>query len=113
LNCHSLSGAFTAPWARQCPAYPFAWLQGCDLNARFVGMSHVRGLITAPITLRCNWRKREVLILNGMAIHLASNERRTPARLRFLKIGGRLSARCSYAARRTSRIPGDADTPVG
>jgi len=22
LNHHSLSGAFTAPWARQCPAYP-------------------------------------------------------------------------------------------
>lgn len=22
LNCHRLCGAFTAPWARQCPAYP-------------------------------------------------------------------------------------------
>jgi hypothetical protein len=30
-----------------------------------------------------NWRKREVLIPNGKATHLASNERRTPVRLRF------------------------------
>ena len=33
-----------------------------------------------------NWRKREVLIPNGDAIHLASNERRTPVRLRFLNL---------------------------
>jgi hypothetical protein len=32
------------------------WLQGLDLNQRFMGMSHVRGLITAPITLR-RWRE--------------------------------------------------------
>lgn len=38
----------------------------------------------SQISLLCpDWRKREVLIPNGKAIHLASNERRTPVRLRF------------------------------
>lgn len=39
---------------------------------------------SAEFPLLCaDWRKREVLIPNGKAIHLASNERRTPVRLRF------------------------------
>ena len=46
-NGHRLCGAFTAPWARQCPACP-NWLRERDSNTRFVVMSHVRGLVTAP-----------------------------------------------------------------
>ena len=44
----------------------------------------IRGLQNfRSVALYPNWRKREVLIPNGKAIHLASNERRTPVRLRF------------------------------
>ena len=59
-----------------------------------------------------NWRKREVLIPNGKAIHLASNERRTPVRLRF-HIWWKVERTMLIRPWRTIRSPSDADTLIG
>jgi hypothetical protein len=57
-------------------------LKGARLFISVAYSRYLRGLQNFPL-MCLNWRKREVLIPNGVAIHLASNERRTPARLRF------------------------------
>ena len=85
----------TAP---ACPYGPFpCWLRESDLNGRFVVMSHVRGLVTAPSSRvigaglklrggahvhpvsRENWRRAEVLIPNGLR-HPSRFERAPAAR---------------------------------
>lgn len=99
----------TGPGEWRSPARPSSYTRDCwnwrELDeANLVPRSdHACSADTAPAPSLLAlppafaiWRKREVLIPNGWAIHLASNERRTLVRLRFPS-GGRLSARCPYA----------------
>lgn len=83
----------------------------------FSSPSHTAGtsaVCRISFVLHPNWRKREVLIPNGKAIHLASNERRTPVRLRFLNIWRKAERTMLIRVKaRTIRIPSDADAPVG
>ena len=72
-------------------------MRGFSSPSRTAGPSAVCRI---SIALHPNWRKREVLIPNGKAIHLASNERRTPVRLRFLKIWRKAERTMPIRARR-------------